>query len=110
MDDVASSDDRTDPGRRPSPSTGVNRADGPRFVDRFLGAIIDAGVNGRGAIAENGPGTMRGQHSFLEGGRRTSSLVAVPQCRVAWVPVESFDRSSLQELSSGHRREDPSAG
>ena len=110
MDDVASRDDRTDAGRHPSPSIRVDRADGPRSVDRFLDAIIGAGVNGRGAIAEYGPGAMRGERSFLEGGTRTSSLVAVTQRRVACVPVEFFDRSSLEELSSGHRREDPSAG
>ena len=61
-------------------------------------------------VAEYGPGAMLGERSFLEGGRRTSSLVAVTQCRVAWVSAESLDRGSLEELSSGHRREDASAG
>jgi CRP-like cAMP-binding protein len=46
----------------------------------------------------------------LEGGSRTSTLVAVTECRVASVPAEAFDRESLEELSSGHRREDSNAG
>lgn len=52
MDDVASRDDRTDAGRRPSPSTRIDGARGPRSVDRFLDAIIGAGVTGCGAFAE----------------------------------------------------------
>jgi CRP-like cAMP-binding protein len=53
---------------------------------------------------------MLGERAHLEGGTRTSSLIAVTDCRVASVPAESFDRESLQELSTGHRREDSNAG
>ncbi len=84
---------------------------GERSSDVYLvlDGVLRVEVDGE-AVAEYGPGAMLGERSFLEGGTRTSSLVAVTQCRVACVPAESFDRSSLEELSSGHRREDPSAG
>jgi hypothetical protein len=61
-------------------------------------------------IAEYGPGALLGERAHLEGGTRTSSIVAVTNARVASVPAESLDRSSLEELSTGHRREDTGAG
>ncbi len=60
-------------------------------------------------LAEYGPGAMLGERAYLEGGVRTSSLVAVTECRVASVPAESLERVALEELSSGHHREDASA-
>jgi hypothetical protein len=56
-------------------------------------------------IAEIGPGALVGERAILEGGRRTSTLVAVTACRVAVAGAETFDRSKLIEVSSGHRRE-----
>ena len=57
-------------------------------------------------LAEYGPGAMLGERAHLEGGIRTASLIAVTDCRVAAVDAGQFDRSSLEELSGGHRRED----
>jgi len=57
-------------------------------------------------LAEYGPGAMLGERAHLEGGVRTSSLVAVTSCRVAAVDAGQFDRSALEELAGGHRRED----
>ena len=57
-------------------------------------------------LAEYGPGAMLGERAHLEGGTRTSTLVAVTACRVASVDASQFDRSALTELSGGHRRED----
>ena len=57
-------------------------------------------------LAEYGPGALLGERASLEGGTRTSSLVAVTECRVASVPAENLDRAALEELSEGHRRED----
>jgi len=57
-------------------------------------------------LAEYGPGAMLGERAHLEGGTRTSTLVAVTACRVASVDATQFDRSALMELSGGHRRED----
>jgi len=57
-------------------------------------------------LAEYGPGSLQGERAHLEGGVRTSSLVAVTACKVAAVDAGQFDRSALEELSGGHRRED----
>ena len=57
-------------------------------------------------LAEYGPGAMLGERATLEGGARTSSLVAVTDCRVASAEASQFDHDALVELSGGHRRED----
>lgn len=75
----------------------------------ILDGVLRVEVDGV-RLAEYGPGAMLGERAHLEGGSRTSTLVAVTECRVASVPAESFDRESLEELSSGHRREDSNAG
>jgi hypothetical protein len=61
-------------------------------------------------LAEYGPGALLGERAHLEGGTRTSTLVAVTACRVASVEASQFDRSVLEELSGGHRREDADGG
>jgi hypothetical protein len=61
-------------------------------------------------LAEYGPGAMLGERAHLEGGVRTSTLVAVTPCRVASVEGEQLERKDLDELSSGHRREDRKPG
>lgn len=61
-------------------------------------------------LAEYGPGALLGERALLEGGTRTSTLVAVTPCRVASVDASQFTRSALEELSAGHRREDVSEG
>ena len=57
-------------------------------------------------LAEYGPGAMLGERALLEGGTRTSTLVAVTRCRVASVPAVQLSRSDLAELSTGHRLEE----
>ena len=44
--------------------------------------------------------------AHLEGGVRTSSNIAVTPCRVALFEADLVERSHLEELSAGHRRED----
>ena len=61
-------------------------------------------------LAEYGPGALLGERAHLEGGTRTSTLVAVTPCRVASVDASQFDQSALVELSGGHRREDAGRG
>jgi hypothetical protein len=61
-------------------------------------------------LAEYGPGAMLGERAFLEGGARTATLAAVTACRVAAIDASQLDRSALQELSGGHRREDADLG
>src|SRR5437762_2171000 len=57
-------------------------------------------------LADAGPGAMLGERAVLEGGTRTSTLVAVTRCRVASVPAVQLDLSDLAELATGHRREE----
>ena len=57
-------------------------------------------------LAEYGPGALLGERAHLEEGARTSTLEAVTPCRVAVVEADRLERSDLQELSEGHRRED----
>jgi hypothetical protein len=57
-------------------------------------------------LAEYGPGALLGERAHLERGARTSTLASVTACRVAIVEADQLDRSDLQELSEGHRRED----
>jgi hypothetical protein len=58
-------------------------------------------------LAEYGPGAMLGERAHLEGGKRSSTLVAVTNCRVASVEADQLDRAALDELAKGHRREGP---
>jgi hypothetical protein len=57
-------------------------------------------------LAEYGPGAMLGERAMLEGGSRTSTLVAVTPSRVASVFAVQFDLPALAKLATGHRRED----
>jgi hypothetical protein len=58
-------------------------------------------------LAEYGPGALLGERAHLEGGTRTSTLVAITPCRVAAVEAAQLDRGALQELSKDHRRTRP---
>ena len=61
-------------------------------------------------LAEYGPGAILGERARSRGGVRTSTLVAVTDCRVASVEASQFDHDALVELSGGHRREDAGQG
>jgi hypothetical protein len=69
-----------------------------------LDGVLAVEVDGE-RLAEYGPGAILGERAALEGGRRTSTLVAVTRCKVASVHADQLDRSKLAELSEGHRRE-----
>jgi CRP-like cAMP-binding protein len=74
----------------------------------ILDGVLRIDVDGT-RLAEYGPGALLGERAHLEGGTRTSSIVAVTNARVASVPGDALDREALEELSTGHRREDPGA-
>jgi hypothetical protein len=59
-------------------------------------------VDGKG-IAEVGPGSILGEMAVLSGGRRTATLRARTDCRIAVVPGDRLDRSALAELAQGRR-------
>ena len=57
-------------------------------------------------LAEYGPGALLGERAHLEGGLRTSTNVAVTPCRLALFDAALLSRADLEELATGHRRED----
>lgn len=72
----------------------------------LLDGVLRVEEDGR-RLAEYGPGALLGERAHLEGGLRTSTLVAVTPCRVAAVHASQLDRGDLHELSKGHRRTKP---
>jgi Cyclic nucleotide-binding domain len=90
-------------------TTLVRQGEQGSYVYLILDGVARIEVDGK-RLAEYGPGALLGERALLDGGQRTSSIVAVTACRVASVPGEALDRESLEKLSTGHRREDTSAG
>jgi hypothetical protein len=70
----------------------------------LLDGVLVVEVDGE-PVTELGPGAVLGERAVLEGGVRTSSLIAVTRCRVAAVSADLLERSALEELAAGHRRE-----
>jgi CRP-like cAMP-binding protein len=70
----------------------------------LLDGVLVLEVNGE-ALAELGPGAVLGERAALEGGRRTATLRAVTDCRIAAVPADGLDVAPRAELASRHRRE-----
>jgi hypothetical protein len=104
-------------GRRPDVrtfSTGATLTEEGQPGDELF-LVLDGvlGVEVAGArVGEVGPGAILGERALLEGGRRTSTLVAVTPVRVAAGRSDSIDLTRLQSLAESHRREDsrPGAG
>lgn len=71
----------------------------------LLDGLLEVQVDGV-PIVDLGPGAVLGERALLEGGRRTSSLVARTRCKVAVASSEQVDREKLAELSLQHRREE----
>jgi hypothetical protein len=70
-----------------------------------LDGIVVVEVHGE-PVAEYGPGAILGERAALEGGPRTATLRAVTKVRVAGVGADQLERSALEEIAQGHRRED----
>lgn len=70
-----------------------------------LDGVVRIEVDGE-RLAEYGPGSMHGERAVLEGGKRTSTVRAVTDCKLAVASSDQFDRDALLNLSSGHRREE----
>jgi hypothetical protein len=84
--------------------------EGEAGTDVFL--VLDGVVRVEKAgqrLAEFGPGAVLGERAGMEGGIRSSTLVAVTASRVAVVPHNIMDSSQLHELSQGHRIEESRA-
>jgi hypothetical protein len=86
-------------------------AQGDVGADLFLllDGVLAVDVDGT-ELGQLGPGTVLGERSSLEGGRRTSTLRAVTPCKVVVAAADTIDRALLERLSSGHRREEVGDG
>lgn len=80
---------------------------GERGGDLFLvlDGVASVEVDGE-VVAEIGPGAVMGERALIEGGNRTATVTALTRLRGVVVPPELVDRDALDELSSGHRREE----
>lgn len=72
----------------------------------LLDGVLAVEVDGH-HLAEVGPGAILGERALLEGGRRTSTLRATTNAKVAVAPAGQLDRAALEEVSAGHRRQLP---
>lgn len=70
-------------------------------LDGMLEAVVDGEV-----VSELGPGAIVGERALLEGGTRTATLRAKTACKVVSVRGEELDRSALEQVAAGHRREE----
>jgi hypothetical protein len=87
----------------------VQEGDGGTDVFLVLDGVIRVEDKDGKRLAEYGPGAVLGERAGLEGGVRTSTLVAVTKSRVAVVPHAAMDRAQLHELAKGHGQEDQQA-
>jgi hypothetical protein len=91
--------------RFPAGTVLVQQGEQGKEVLLILDGIVRVEKDGE-RLAEYGPGALLGERAHLEGGLRTSSNVAVTPCKVALFDADLVDRSHLEELSAGHRREE----
>jgi cyclic nucleotide-binding protein len=82
----------------------VRQGDVGKDLCLVLDGVVRIEVDGK-RIAEYGPGSLHGERAGLEGGTRSSSVIAVTDCKVAVAGSDQIDSDSLVELSAGHRRE-----
>jgi hypothetical protein len=71
----------------------------------LLDGVLLIEVDGE-RIAEVGPGAVLGERAVIEEGRRTSSLIAVTDCRVAAVAGDYIEPGLLKQLAESHKREE----
>jgi CRP-like cAMP-binding protein len=57
-------------------------------------------------VAEIGPGAVVGERAALANGKRTATLWARTQGRVASVPADALDTGALGSLAATHAREE----
>ncbi len=70
----------------------------------ILDGMVDVEVDGR-PVAECGPGSLLGERSGLEGGRRTSTVKARTRVKLVEAVAETLGRQERRDLSIGHRAE-----
>jgi hypothetical protein len=83
----------------------VHQGDEGAELFLLLDGVLGVDVEGE-RLAELGPGAVLGERALLEGGTRTSSLVAVTPCKVAVARRIEIDPAALEDLRDSHRREE----
>jgi CRP-like cAMP-binding protein len=83
----------------------VKQGDPGRELFLLLDGVLRIEVDGN-RIAEVGPGAVLGERAVVEQGYRTSTLIAVTDCRVAAVPGDQIEPEVLKQLAASHRREE----
>src|ERR1017187_4101837 len=83
----------------------VNEGDEGTDVFLVLDGVVSVEVKGS-PLGQLGPGAVLGERALIEGGRRTATLRAVTQCKVATISGEDLDPAMLAELAATHHRED----
>jgi uncharacterized cupin superfamily protein len=92
--------------RRVTPGTAIVRQGEPGTeICLILDGVVWIERDGE-RLAEYGPGALLGERAGLEGGTRTSSIIAVTPCRIALADASQLDQAALTELAGGHQRED----
>ncbi len=70
-----------------------------------LDGVLVVDVDGE-KVAELGPGVIVGERAILESGNATATVTATTPVRVARIPASEVDRTALEEVAKGHRREE----
>lgn len=71
----------------------------------LLDGVLAVEVDGQ-RLAEVGPGAVLGERALLEGGLRSSTLLALTPARLAVASSDTVDIDHLRALSELHRREE----
>jgi hypothetical protein len=72
----------------------------------LLDGVLAVDIDGE-RIATVGPGAILGERALLEGGHRTSTLVALTPVRLAVAASNVIDLNKLQAVAKQHRRKSP---
>jgi Cyclic nucleotide-binding domain len=78
----------------------VREGDEGRELFLILDGVLSVERDGE-PLAEVGPGAILGELALLGDGRRTATLVATTNVRIAVVPRDAIDEAKLAELSAG---------
>jgi len=83
----------------------VKQGDPGHELFLLLDGVLRIDVDGD-RLAEVGPGAILGERAVVETGYRTSTLLAVTDCRVAAVPGDLIEPEVLKQLAESHKREE----
>ena len=78
----------------------VREGDEGRDLFLILDGVLTVERGGE-PVAEVGPGAILGEKALLGDGKRTATLVATTDARIAVIPPDAIDESKLDELSTG---------